>query len=201
MVLISSVSRKRSLTDMQSTDGTLPPEHNDEGYLREVLQLEDGQNEAGLDESIVRQAEKLGITISRPPTACDNAQDSMCASTMDSHHMRTSSTDSESSNSTGITSRTSYEDLDCSPSNAARKRPISRTRKSLSFVEYEKYILHTEEQSPKVGGITPPSSIPREPAPSLFSVSTKRSYICIKNGFKSRLGKLRRNKTSQDESK
>ena len=197
---------KRSLADMQHTDSTTnnnpvePAEYNDSDYFREVLQLDDGTTESLFDEHLVQQASKLGITISRPPTptAQNAAHNSMCESaiTVASHHARTSSTGSQGSGSTGMTSRSSNEQLDNSTPPQARKRPNSR--RSLSFSEYEKYLMQAEQAEAKTGFVPPP--IPAEPAPSLFSVSTRRSYVSIKNGFKSRF-RLRRSKTSQDNLK
>jgi hypothetical protein len=195
--MIASISRKRSLADMQHTDGTLPTEYNDSDYVREVLQLEDGHTEEIVDQDLTKEAEKLGITISRPSTPNDNPHISMCESaiTVGSHHARTGSTGSEESNSTGMTSRSSNEQLDSSTPPHARKR--SSSRRSLSFSEYEKYLAQTEAQGAAKTGYNPPP-IPNEPAPSLFSVSTRRSYVSIKNGFKNRF-RFRRNRTSLDE--
>jgi hypothetical protein len=195
--MIAPISRKRSLADMQHTDGTLPTEYSDSAYGREVLQLEDGQTEEGVDQDIMKEAEKLGITISRPPTPNDNPHISMCESaiTVGSHHARTGSTGSEESNSTGMTSRSSNEQLDSST--PLRTQKSSSSRRSLSFSEYEKYLAQAEAQDATKSGYNPPP-IPSEPAPSLFSVSTRRSYVSIKNGFKSRF-RVRRNRTTLDD--
>jgi hypothetical protein len=195
--MIAPISRKRSLADMQHTDGTLPTEYSDSDYAREVLQLEDGQTEEGVDQDLTKEAEKLGIIISRPPTPNDNPHISMCESaiTVGSHHARTGSTGSEASDSTGMTSRSSNEQLENSTPLHARKR--SSSRRSLSFSEYEKYLAQTEAQDAAKSGYNPPP-IPNEPAPSLFSVSTRKSYVSIKNGFKNRF-RFRRNRTSLDE--
>lgn len=195
------IPRKRSLADMQNAEGPVPAEYNDEDYFHEVLQLDDGQTEALVDEKLTQEAENLGITISRPPAPnTQNAtHNSMCESamTLASHHARTASSGSQGSVSTGMTSRSSNEQLDNSTPLHARKRPISR--RSLSFAEYEKYLAQHEAQEAMKMGIVPPP-MPSEPAPSLFSVSTRRSYVSIKNGIKHRF-RLRRNKTYQEEVK
>jgi hypothetical protein len=199
---MAPIPRKRSLADMQNADGAVPTEYNDDDYLHEVLRLKEGQTEALFDEQLVREAEKLGITISRPPTADaqNENHNSMCESalTLPSHHARTASSGSQGSVSTGMTSRSSiHEQLDTSTPVHARKRPISR--RSLSFAEYEKYLAQHEAQEAMKSGIVPPP-MPAEPAPSLFSVSTRRSYVSIKNGIKSKF-RLRRSKTNQEDSK
>lgn len=195
--MMAPISRKRSLADMQHTDSTLPTEYSDSDYCREVLQLEDGQTEEAVDQNLTKEAEELGITISRPPTPNNNPHISICESaiTVGSHHARTGSTGSEGSNSTGMTSRSSNEQLDGLTPAQVRKRPVSR--RSLSFSEYEKYLAQTEAQDAAKSGYNIPP-IPNEPAPSLFSVSTRKSYVSIKNGIKNRF-RFRRNRTSLDE--
>jgi len=194
---MSPIPRKRSLSDMQNAEGLVPVEYNDEEYFREVLQLGNGQTEALFDESLTKEAEKLGITISRPPSS--NAQnpnhDSMRDSgmTVGSHH-RTASSGSQGSVSTGMTSRSSNE-LDSA--GHVRKRPS--TRRSLSFTEYDKYLSQHEAQEAMKTGVVMPPPMPAEPAPSLFSVSTRRSYVSIKNGIKNKL-QFRRKKSFQEES-
>jgi len=187
--MMAPISRKRSLADMQNADAAVPAEYNDADYFYVVLQLEEGQ------------AEKLGITISRPPTADGQNENhnSMCESalTAQSHHARTASTGSQGSASTGMTSRSSNEQLDISSPLHLRKRPVSR--RSMSFTEYEKYLAQHEAQDGMKSGVVPPP-LPSEPAPSLFSVSTRRSYVSIKNGIKSKF-RIRRSKTNQDDSK
>lgn len=185
------LSRKRSLADMQHTDGTLPIEYSDSDYAHEVLQLEEGQTEEAIDQDLTTEAEKLGITLSRPLSPNGNPHISMCESamTVGSRHARTGSTGSEGSTSTGMTSRSSHED---NSTLYARRR--SSSRRSLSFSEYEKYLAQTEAQDAAKSGFNAPP-IPLEPTPSLFSVSTRRSYVSIKNGIKNRF-RIRRNRSS-----
>ena len=201
---MATIPQKRSLADMQHTDAssnsgtTVPFEYNDSDYIREVLQLDDGITEALFDEHLVEQASKLGIAISRPstPTPQNIAHISMCESAITSHHARTASTGSQESASTGMTSRSSNEQVDHLTPPQARKRPSSR--RSLSFSEYEKYLTQIEQAEAKTGLV--PNPMPSEPAPSLFSVSTRRSYVSIKNGLKSRF-RLKRSRASQDSLK
>lgn len=193
--MMAPIPRKRSLADMQSADGTLPGEYNDADYFSEVLRLDEGQTEALFDDNLVQEAEQLGLTISRPqsPSGQHVTHRSMSESAMTvaTHHARTASSGSQGSVSTGATSRSSNEQLE------GRKRPVSR--RSLSFSEYEKYLVQHEAQEALKSGIIP-TPMPAEPAPSLFSVSTRRSFVSIRNGIKHRF-KLRRNRTSQDDPK
>jgi hypothetical protein len=195
--MMAPLPLKRSLADMQHTDRALPAEYNDSDYVREVLQLEGGQTEEAIDQQLVKEAEKLGITIAPPPTPKNDPHVSMCDSaiTVGSHHARTGSTGSDRSHSTGMTSRSSNEHLDTSTLGRGSRRPNSR--RSLSFSEYEKYLSQTEAQDAAKLGFSPPP-MPSEPAPSLFSVSTRRSYVSIKNGIKNRF-RFRRNRVALDE--
>lgn len=194
------VTRKRSLADMQSSTGAASAEYNDHDYVREVLQLDVGKTESVLDESLVQEAENLGITISRPPTPTNNHETHMSMSnsaiTVASHHARTTSSSSKESASTGMTSTSSNEQFDNSTLPQTRKR--SSARRNLSFSEYEKYLAQQDAQDPNKQSLPPP--IPAEPAPSLFSVSTRKSYYSIKSNF-SRRFRLRRNKTSQEDTR
>ena len=193
---MSPIMRKRSLADMQQTDNSLPCEYNEQDYAVAVLQLEGEQTEAQFDESLAKEAESLGITISRPPTPIDSqhaTHDSLCgsANTVQSHH-RTASSGSHGSASTGMTSRSSNEQLHSSTQTPQQVRKRMSARRSLSFTEYEKYLAQHGSTKPII-----PQPIPAEPAPSLFSVSTRKSYVSIKNGFKNKF-KLRRTRSSQD---
>jgi hypothetical protein len=95
--MMAPLPLKRSLADMQHTDRALPAEYNDSDYVREVLQLEGGQTEEAIDQQLVKEAEKLGITIAPPPTPKNDPHVSMCDSaiTVGSHHARTGSTGSD----------------------------------------------------------------------------------------------------------
>jgi hypothetical protein len=194
---MAPISRKRSHSDMQHAEGTIPAEYSDADFFHEVLQLEDGQTEAIYDSSLAQEAEKLGITISRPQTPNEKQHDphislSESALTVTSHH-RTASTGSQGSDSTGITSRSSNEQLD----NNSMPRKRANSGRSLSFSEYDKYLLQVEAQDPTSAFMTP---MPSEPAPSLFSVSTRKSFTSIKSGFKTRF-KLRRSRESKEDVK
>jgi hypothetical protein len=186
------ISRKRSLDDMQNNDSSLPTDYSDSDYARDVLQLEDGLTEEAIDQDLTKEAETLGITISTPPAPNATPHISMCESaiTVGSHHARTGSTGSDGSNSTGMTSRSSTGDT---PTLHAKR---SMSRRSLSFSEYENYLAQAEAPDAAKGFNPPP--IPSEPTPSLFSVSTRHSYVSLKNGIKNRF-RTRKNRKTLDE--
>lgn len=184
---------------MQHADATIPAEYNDADYFREVLQLDEAQTEAFLNDELTRQAEVLGITIRTSLTPTQHAHDSMCESAVTVvSHQRTASTGSQGSNSTGMTSTSSNEHSDDFTPVQTRKR--STARSSLSFSEYEKYLAQVEKQYvSKLGSV--PAPMAAEPAPSLFSVSTRKSYQSFRNGFKNRFRVRRKTATSRDDPK
>jgi hypothetical protein len=69
----------------------------------------------------------------------------------------------------------------------APEKVVTRRRsKSLSFSQYEKYLTQLDPnlKQPKFLKESPPEP---DAAPSLFSISTRRSFISIKQNFKSRV--------------
>lgn len=197
--------RKDSATEIPASVGSVAMEYNDEEYIREVLQFKPGHTEALYDGNLVQQAEKLGIVIARPLLPDNYKKDvqkslSESADTATTYHVRTGSSGSLESASTGITSRSSFEHqinpLRANPIDAEKRPEIKR---DLSFSEYEKYLLKHQPAESKASPHIPPP-IPSEPAPSLFSVSTKKSYSSIKNGFKTKF-RLGRSKKTQEELK
>ncbi|PQE06835.1 IBR domain-containing protein [Rutstroemia sp. NJR-2017a WRK4] len=180
--------RIRSHVDMQHNDAVRPAEFNDDEYNREVLQLEGkGQTETLLDERLNKEAEKLGISITEPTAILEDLietsfSDSAAA---DSDHTRTASSVSQNSSSTGLTSRSSTENLENS-STTPFCGTRSTSRRSLSFHDYEKYLEQIDEQNTK--SVHPvPAIPPSEPAVSLFSISTRRSYASFKNGLRKKI--------------
>lgn len=187
--------RIRSQLDMQHNDAAQPIEYNDDDYFREVLQLEgQEQTEILLDERLNKEAEKLGISIPEP-SADEIIDDSLCKSPFtQSYHTHTPSSISQDTDSTDLTSRSSNEIVDISSIPEPWKRPTSR--RSLSFHGYEKYVKQIDAQI----AIPLPSPIPvnsPKRTPSLFSISSRRSYASLKNGIKSTL--RRRSKTSVEQ--
>jgi hypothetical protein len=164
---MASIPKERSLYDMHDLE-----EFRDIDYCKIVLGLNE-KSEHGLDEELSQTAAALGIKIS-PPTGHSSISES--AVTLGSSHTRTASTGSQASISTTATSRTSVE-------NSPRRR--SSTRRSLSFSEYDKYVEQVVFLHP----------IPADPAPSLFSISTKKSYSSLKSGLRQKL-RLRKSKVS-----
>jgi hypothetical protein len=198
-----AVIRSRAVSDVQHGEGQLPVEYNDEEYVREVLQLDLGQTEVLLDSSLGQQAQQLGITVARSPSPnnCQHGpQQSLSGSTdtATTCHARTASSGSQRSTSTSITSDSSNEFINPLTVHPIQPRRRLSSGNGLSFLEYEKYLAHHEVQDNRKSTSVPLA--PVEPAPSLFSVSTRKSYVSIKNGFKSKF-RLRRGRASQEDLK
>lgn len=195
---MAPISRKRSFADhLQHAEGatnvTKPPEYDDEDFENEVLQLPDGVTEAAFDEGLNEKAHDLGISRSQTPTPAHN---SVCETdiTVESNHARTGSTGSQQSNLTATSIGTlPHHQFETGSSTPMRKR--ASYRRSLSFSEYEKYLIRTDgHQSKNLGFLVPPMA-----APSLFSVSSRRSYHSIRNGFKTRFRLRRTKRASSDD--
>jgi len=180
-------SRMQSLVQPAGTTN-VPAEFSAAEYENEVLRT-GGHTEAVFDEALTREAEILGISRPHTPTPAHHAM-SECATSVDSNHARTNSKDSNQSNSTALSS-TSY-DGQFEDSIAAQFRKRASHRRSLSFSEYEQYLAQTEAQPRKDMGFFIPS---KTAEPSLFSMSTRKSYHNIRNSFKNRF-RLRRVKPS-----
>jgi hypothetical protein len=189
---MASIPKKRSLADMQLAGGSLSQEFNDADYDREVLQLE-GTCETAVDQALMREATTLGVDPSQIFVASQKGHISVCdsAATVGSEHIRTSSMESETSASTGITSISANERSTASVPPITRK--ISEKR-PLSFSAYDRFLAQLEAQEQaRIEALGHIASSKR--APSIFSVSTQKSYNGLKGSFKGHF-KLRRNKAS-----
>jgi hypothetical protein len=162
---------------MHITSYLSPEEFNDSEYFREVLQLADGSTEDAVDAALAQRACALGIAIT-PSANLHNGDSSMCesAATEESERARTGSSGSHVSASTCMTSPRSSNEIMSNGEDGQR----DGMRRSVSFSEYDRFL----------GQVNIPTAVAApvssNPAPSLFSVSTKRSMISIRNGIMSR---------------
>ncbi|KAI1374907.1 hypothetical protein F4677DRAFT_147015 [Hypoxylon crocopeplum] len=177
----SVLKQKPSLDLAYGADGN-PPELKDADYLSQVLQLSPERTEAYLNELIMK-ATDLGIAISRPPSSAStddkrNTSGAESSITLDTNHARTASTGSEGSASTTLTSYSSNNGY-LEPTGRIITRKRSR---ALTFAQYENYLAQVDPNinQPK---FLSPSPTETESAPSIFSVSTSRSYLSIKRGL------------------
>lgn len=164
------------------------PELGDTDYAAEVLRLDERQQEVDIDVQLAQKAAELGISASRPSTAQEPVTSTAeSAITATSNHVRTASTGSQNSTSTALTAQSSIVRVGSNGTADVKGNTVTRTRsKSLNFSQYDKYLAQVDPNlnQPKFLSSPPPG---REPAPSLFSVSTRKSYTTIKNGIKTRI--------------
>ncbi|KAI1195190.1 hypothetical protein F5X97DRAFT_250541 [Nemania serpens] len=149
------------------------PELRDVDYLNEVLRLPTADQEAYLDQLVIKAA-NLGISFSRSPSTSplpDNHNSSGAESdaTPDAPRARTVSTGSRASGSTTTASHSPNNNGHSHSGNILTRR---RSR-GLTFVQYESYLSHFKP-SPGQPKFLP--SPPAESTPSLFSVSKRKSY-------------------------
>ncbi|KAH8662281.1 hypothetical protein BX600DRAFT_481832 [Xylariales sp. PMI_506] len=159
------------------------PELSETGFVAEVLQTNASNAESMLDE-LLRKAASLGIALSRPPTAISIAADPSTGRTsgvdssvtLDTTHARTASTGSEGSASTTLTPPSSDDDNHETPLTTALARRRSR---SLTFAQYDKYLAQVSPNLDQPKFISHPPPERHNSTPSVFSVSTKKSYFTM----------------------
>ncbi|KAI0838216.1 hypothetical protein F5Y06DRAFT_52472 [Hypoxylon sp. FL0890] len=183
--MAASVQKQPSMDLAGDPDGT-PPELREADYLTQVLQLSPEKSEAYLNELIMK-ATKLGIAMSCPSSVASidkrNPSGAESSVTIDTNHARTTSTGSEGTASTNLTSNSSNNGF---PEPTGRIITRKRSR-ALTFALYENYLAQVEPNLNQPKFISP-SPTETESAPSIFSVSTSRSYLSLRRG----LSKLRR---------
>lgn len=184
-VLASRPTSANNASDMNLPDKALI-ELNDAGYLADVLQPGDKSSEEEIEEELIQRAAALGISIPPPtPTATsNNGADS--DTTAFSSHARNTSTGSNDTADTALSSQPSSPIIDRA-SNNPNFPPTARARsRSLNFSQYDKYLAQVEPNlnQPKfLKQLSPPA----DDVPSLFSISTRKSVISIKNGIKAKV--------------
>ncbi|KAI1100980.1 hypothetical protein F4804DRAFT_25755 [Jackrogersella minutella] len=179
--MAASVQKPPSLDLARGPDGT-PPELREADYLNQVFELSPEKTEEYINELIMK-ATNLGIVISRPSSTTStndkrNPSGAESSVTIDTNHARSASTGSHDSASTNVTSHSS---------NNGRPEPTGRmiTRKrskALTFAQYENYLAQVDPNlnQPKFISSSPTET---ETAPSILSVSTRKSYISLKRGI------------------
>jgi len=165
-------------------DEAQPPELSEEGYLHEVLHVTAQLSEAQVVDELVAKASALGIatTASRPSTpGKPNISSAESATTDGTRHTRTLSTDSAGSHSTALTA---YSFTQGPAKMEAPKAAAKRATKALSFAQYDVYLTQVDPnlKQPKLPKAPPPPG----PAPSLFSVSTRKSFVSIRRTLRAK---------------
>ncbi|KAI9776046.1 MAG: hypothetical protein M1839_000649 [Geoglossum umbratile] len=170
-------------------------------YESEVLELENGQLEESLDEGYAREASSLGVSVNQSHEATRPCETPTSESivTVASSHLRSKSA-SKGSQSTGTTSHTSADDCETEkptiPETKSRLRSRRLTlRRSLSFTEYERFLAEAQAQALYPTGGSYPLAPPTSPAPSVFSVSSKKPIFNLRHPLR-RLPRFRRSQAT-----
>lgn len=165
------------------------PELAEADFFSQVFRVTPDKAAIVIDELLERAA-GLGISVSRYSAAISIPDKHLASSASgdesnaasDSSHARTASTESKCSTSTTLTSPNS---------DRAPHDPPQQTL--ITFSHYDKYLaqLNPSLDHSKLASSPPPTER-HNSTPSLFSVSTRKSYLGIRNG----IFKLRRMRKS-----
>ncbi|KAH8196559.1 hypothetical protein TruAng_009287 [Truncatella angustata] len=158
------------------------PELAEADFLSQVFQVTPDSS-ATIVEDLIKKAASLGIAVPRSSNvfasadthATRNTSSADSSATSNTSHARTASAESKCSASTTLTSADDY--IEPAPNALTCKR--SRT---LAFSQYDKYLSQVDPNlgQPKVIHIPPPTKR-HHSSPSLFSVSTRKGYLDIRD--------------------
>lgn len=160
-------------------------ELNDAAFVVEVLLS--GHTEEQLEEDLIAKATALGVSIPRPPSLAEKNGDESDDTLSSSHARNTSSGSAETAIALVTSNQSSQPETRIPTQSPTRPQPGPRARsRSLNFSTYDKYLSQLEPN------LCQPRFLKRTPAPtgsmpSVFSFRTRKSYISIKNGLKSRV--------------
>jgi hypothetical protein len=176
---------------MPITDDMHSTELEDAVYFSTVLRLHTGDTESEVDRRHQREAQKLGLDLAKGDGSLPGGQYSLSQSavTVDTHHRRSGST-SELSQSTGYTSHSENLTPDSLSVSLLAPPPLfgHKLETSRSIGEFDRFLM--QSQSPpsflQVAPISPPRTVVSSTgrgAPSLFSVSTRKSLVRLRKSL------------------
>lgn len=163
------------------------PELSEADFISQVFFVK-ADDSAVILEHLITKAASLGVPVSRTSSILTSTDRHLAPSafgaessiTTDTNHARTISTESKSSASTTLTSAAS-EDHNHEPTVTALSRKKSR---NLAFSQYDKFLLQVNPNLDQPKFLNLPAPTERHSStPSLFSVSTRKSYLGIRNGL------------------
>ncbi|KAM0273938.1 hypothetical protein ACHAQH_008110 [Verticillium albo-atrum] len=168
-------------------DTTSPPELYDADYFNIVLHLSGPEAQASIQRDLLAKAASLGIKLPEHMLPTDQKRHTSSAesqgSTITTYHARTFSSTSSASASTTLTSRSilaGTNDSEASLKGASSKRP-----KHTSFTNYDRYLSQIDPNLDQPKFLNSQSiELLDNSAQSLFSVSTRKSFINIKEGLR-----------------
>ncbi|KAF3357301.1 hypothetical protein HYQ45_005199 [Verticillium longisporum] len=174
-------------TTSATDDTTSPPELNDTDYYNHVLHLPGPEAQIALQRDLLAKAASLGIKLPEHMLSTDQKRNTSSAesqgSTIATYHARTFSSTSSASASTALTSRSLL--VDNNDSEASLKVGSAKRAKNTSFTYYDRYLTQIDPNLDQPKFLKSHSvELPDNSAQSLFSVSTRRSFINIKDGLR-----------------
>ncbi|KAG7136720.1 hypothetical protein HYQ45_005880 [Verticillium longisporum] len=174
-------------TTSATDDTTSPPELNDTDYFNHVLHLPGPEAQTSLQRDLLAKAASLGIKLPEHMLSTDQKRNTSSAesqgSTIATYHARTFSSTSSASASTALTSRSLL--VDNNDSEASLKVDSAKRAKNTSFTYYDRYLTQIDPNLDQPKFLKSHSvELPDNSAQSLFSVSTRRSFINIKEGLR-----------------
>ncbi|KAH6710079.1 IBR domain-containing protein [Verticillium dahliae] len=174
-------------TTSATDDTTSPPELNDTDYYNHVLHLPGPEAQTALQRDLLAKAASLGIKLPEHMLSTDQKRNTSSAesqgSTIATYHARTFSSTSSASASTALTSRSLL--VDNNDSEASLKVGSAKRAKNTSFTYYDRYLTQIDPNLDQPKFLKSHSvELPDNSAQSLFSVSTRRSFINIKDGLR-----------------
>ncbi|KAK3365181.1 hypothetical protein B0T24DRAFT_427321 [Lasiosphaeria ovina] len=196
----------------------IPPELNDAEYIREVLGRSGGRTEDDVEEELVARAAVLSIQLPlpayEPAAAAAATEGSVCgrgnpdvsnAHLADSlvlspsDHGRTESTSSGSDDvtSSGLTSQASRRSVMIPATLTESTHVLSRRKsKSLTFVQYEKYLSQLDPALDQPRFLSPPPSKPERFTSIIIRAGTIQGVRNLTRSFSTRSRKVRPSRPS-----
>ena len=175
---------------------TTLPELSDADFYREVFHVDSTCSQISAEKQLLAKASELGIDLPSPiATQHDSCGDSRAQSqnsTIATYHARTFSSTSYDSTSTDLTAPSAA--ADATDSEASSQPAKARRSKDLRFSHYDKYLENLEptlDQPRFFKGHPSPSA--DSSSQSIFSVSSRMSYLGIKDGIR----RMRRRKKTE----
>lgn len=168
-------------------EATTLPELSDADFYREVFHVDSTSSQIFAEKQLLSRATELGIDLPSPitpqPDNCDNSRAQSQNSTIATYHARTFSSTSYDSASTDLTTPSAV--ADATDSEASSQPAKARRSKDLRFSHYDKYLENLKpilDQPRFFKGHPSPST--DSSAQSLFSVSSRMSYLGFKDGIR-----------------
>jgi hypothetical protein len=172
-----------------------PPELDESSYVSQVLRISRTKSESWVEDELEARALHLGLSLSRhsTPFMRNNNSSSKSTSTVasDSAPGRSGSIVSHESISTTLTNHSASSGLPAAKSKSKSGPQVQSQISALNYSEYDQILTRRDSIAS-----SPPAPFPelprvKESAPSIFSLSRRRSLLAFPSEFKDRLRRRR----------